>query len=87
MIDITVKVDMDFDEPISAPGMYNLAEAAIGRDEPLVMLGCRYNGKVIGPIYLIPDKDDQTGVITLKSFSATVDADDKLTPVDYVPPV
>lgn len=87
MVDITVRVDMDFDEPVSAVGMYNLAEAAIDRQEPLVVFGCMYNGKTIGPIYLSPVKDEATGVITLSSFSATIDTDDMLTPVGYTPPV
>ena len=87
MIDITVRVDMDFSEPVSAVGMYNLAEAAIDRQEPLLLFGCRYNGKTLGPIYLSPEKDEATGVITLSSFSATIDTDDTLTPVGYTTPV
>lgn len=85
MVDITVRVDIDFSEPVSAVGMYNLAEAAIDMQEPLVLFGCRYNGKTLGPIYLLPDKDEQTGVITLSSFSATIGTDDMLTPVGYTP--
>lgn len=86
MIGITVRVDVDFSEPVSAVGMYNLAEAAIDRQEPLLVFGCKYNGKTIGPVYLVPDKDEQTGVITLSSFSATIGTDDMLTPVGYTPP-
>ena len=37
MIDTTVKVDFDFEEPISAPGLYNLSEAAIDKLEPLLL--------------------------------------------------
>ena len=86
MISISVHVDVDFSEPVSAVGMYNLAEAAIDRQEPLLVFGCKYNGKTIGPVYLVPDKDEQTGVITLSSFSATIGTDDMLTPVGYTPP-
>lgn len=86
MISISVPVDVDFSEPVSAVGMYNLAEAAIDRQEPLLVFGCKYNGKTIGPVYLVPDKDEQTGVITLSSFSATIGTDDMLTPVGYTPP-
>ena len=85
MISITVRVDMDFSEPVSAVGMYNLAEAAINRQEPLLVFGCGYNGKTLGPVYLVPDKDEQTGIITLSSFSATIGTDDMLTPVGYTP--
>lgn len=87
MINISTKVDMDFDEPISVSGLYNLAEAAIDREEPIVMFGCRYNNKSLGAIYLVPEKDAITGIITLSSFRATIGSDDMLTPVGYVPPV
>lgn len=87
MIDTTVRVDMDFSEPVSSPGLYNLAEAAIDKEEPIIMFGCRYGNKPLGPIYLVPEKDAETGVITLSSFGATVGADDMLTPVGYIPPV
>lgn len=87
MIDTTVKVDIDFEEPISAPGLYNLSEAAIDKSEPLLVFGIMYNGKTLGPIYLIPEKDLVTGTITLSSFSATIGTDDMLTPIGYVPTV
>lgn len=87
MINATVKADVDFDEPISAPGLYNLSAAAIDTEEPVVVFGCRYNGKTIGPLYLIPEKDSVTGVITLSSFSATIGTDDMLTPIGYTPTV
>lgn len=86
MITIINKVDTDFDEPISVAGLYNLAEAAIDMNEPIVMFGCRYNNKSLGAVYLIPEKDTQTGIITLSSFSATVGPDDMLIPVGYEPP-
>lgn len=87
MISTTVKVDVDFENPISAPGLYNLSEAAIDTSEPVVVFGCKYNGKNIGPLYLIPEKDLVTGVITLSSFSATIGTDDMLTPIGYTPTV
>lgn len=87
MIDTTVKVDVDFEEPISAPGLYNLSEAAIDKSEPILVFGCKYNGKTLGPLYLIPEKDSVTGTITLSSFSATIGTDDMLTPIGYTPPV
>lgn len=87
MIDTTVKVDVDFEEPVSAPGLYNLSEAAIDKSEPLLLFGCKYNGKTLGPIYLIPEKNSVTGTITLSSFSATIGTDDMLTPIGYTPTV
>lgn len=87
MIEFSCKVDMGFEEPVSAPGLYNLAEAAIDQEVPIIMFGCKYNGKTLGPIYLIPEKDAQTGIITLSSFTATIGDDDMLTPVGYEPPV
>ena len=87
MIDGTVRVDIGFEEPVSVPGLYNLAEAAIDQEVPVIMFGCKYNDKTLGPIYLIPEKDSQTSIITLSSFTATIGDDDMLTPVGYVPPV
>ena len=87
MINTTVKVDIDFETPISAPGLYNLSAAAIDTLEPVIVFGCEYNGKTIGPLYLIPEKDSVTGIITLSSFSATIGTDDMLTPIGYTPTV
>ena len=87
MLYINTKVDVDFDEPISVAGLYNLAEAGIDMGVPIIMFGCHYNNKSLGAVYLIPEKDAETGIITLSSFSGTIGPDDMLTPVGYEPPV
>ena len=87
MLSIVTPVSVNFDTPKEVPGLYNLAEAAIDMGEVLTLFGITYDGRILGPVRVIPTKDSQTSVITLSSFEATVSTDDMLTPIGYTPPV
>lgn len=75
----------DFDEAVTIPGIYNLMEAAIQLQKPVMLIGIKYGDELMSPTFVSCYKDENEDII-IGGFNATVSDDDKVTPPEEPDP-